>query len=195
MPRGHHELGRAPSAPSAFRRSRLGAGLAVCLAGLAGQAGARADEGELTLVAAPAYGLAVVGQGGDGRSLSGGGGAALLRYGLSETLALHAQAGAQAGAGAAHGAAATYGAGLGLTYAMDLLRVVPFFEAGLGVLGTRPAPGPAAALALSLGLGAEYVVSSRWSVGGTVRCQVALSDPGALPLALQVGPHVSIRLR
>lgn len=151
---------------------------------------ARGDERDLSLVAGGGYGLVVAGQGAAGHSESGGGGGLRLRYGLSETLALHAQGGAM---GSARGAL-SYGGGLGLTYALDLLRVVPFFEVGLGVVGTTADGGPRAALGLALGLGADYVLSTRWSVGGALRYQLALSHPAALPLLLEVGPQLTLRL-
>ena len=168
-------------------RVGLLAGALVCLA----LASARADDGDLTLGVAGGYDYAALGQGAAALGMHGGGGGIALRYGVGEALSLQAQGFA---AGAA-GPRALGGATLGVAYSLDLLRVVPTFEAGLGVLGVTAEPGPKVALGLALGLSVDYVLTRRVALGAAVRTRLALSDPGGLPLWLWVGPQVSVLLR
>jgi hypothetical protein len=107
---------------------------------------------------------AAVGEGEAQVALSGGAGwlarsgaAAALRlegqYGLTESLAVHGAAGAWLGP--------TQAAvlDLGLTYSLDVFRVVPFAEAGVGLM-----PGSVVAVGPLLGVGGEYLVDRHWAV-------------------------------
>jgi hypothetical protein len=117
----------------------------------------------VALVALPRS-AAAVGESEAQVALSGGAGwlgrsgvAATLRlegqYGLTESLALHGAAGAWLGATQAGVL------DLGLTYSLDVLRVVPFVEAGVALLvGAEVAVGPL------VGVGGEYLVDRHWAV-------------------------------
>jgi hypothetical protein len=115
----------------------------------------------LALLAALPHPAAAVGEG-EGKVALGLGGAYLTRrgfgphvdlegqYGLTDALSLHA-AGALGWQGGPSPRMVT--ATAGLTYALDVLNVVPFGEAGLCFVG---ADGGNRALGLQVGLGLEY---------------------------------------
>jgi opacity protein-like surface antigen len=62
------------------------------------------------------------------------------------------------------------GLSLGVTYTVDVLRVLPFVEAGFGllVLGGDVVDARRDA-GLEVGFGADYLLSPRWAVGAVVR--------------------------
>ena len=97
------------------------------------------------------------------------------QYGVTDGLALHATAGASW-----HGATAARAVAVeaGVTYALDILRVVPFGEAGLCVLGVAAG---ARGMGLQVGLGGEYLIDRHWALALVVRYAY-------LPLRLGGGP-------
>jgi hypothetical protein len=87
----------------------------------------------------------------------------------------------------------------GITYTFDVLRLVPYFETGIGVVYWSGAGiQDHAALAAELGVGADYLLTPRWALGG---CAQYLFAPGELiqnamqfgesPLAFSVTIRVS----
>ena len=104
------------------------------------------------------------------------------------------------------GTTASFGAFAGITYALDVVRIVPSFDLGIGVVGLRGDPrvgtGPVAtallpavtALAVELGFGADYLVTHTWSVGFVVRYHALLTELEHAPSFLYVGPRVSVSL-
>jgi hypothetical protein len=55
----------------------------------------------------------------------------------------------------------------GVTYAFDVLRLVPYLETGIGlVYWSGVGIEDHAALAAVLGIGADYLVTPHWSIGG-----------------------------
>lgn len=188
--------------------------LALTLGVLAAAGPVRAERGETQIGLQPAYAITYAEQ----RSPSGGGGDARIQYSLTDAVGIQAVGGLTA-----HPLTATAGsedgdpklpggllmawyANLGVVYALDVVRIMPFFEASVGVLGLiarlDPVPGVKAAPALPpssvhvgvmLGIGADYLVNRRFSVGVGLRYHANLTDLSRLPLHLTVGPRVSLR--
>jgi hypothetical protein len=130
---------------------------------------------------------------GYGRLFAGAdqGGGALARLegqrGLTDALAIHATLGPSQHARAGGALAAT----AGVTYAVDVLRVVPFFEGGLAFV----AGAGRDAVGLELGAGGEYLIDRRWAVALVARyalLPLRLRGPsGGSPLGLlSVGVRV-----
>jgi hypothetical protein len=113
------------------------------------------------------------------------------QYGLSDVLALHGAVGASwHGGGDVLATAAT----AGVTYALDVLRVVPFFEGGLAFLDQRGVAPARTGLGLEAGLGGEYLLDRRWAlalVGRLAYLPLRLAGRGDAPtllaLALRLG--------
>jgi hypothetical protein len=164
---------------------------------------ARAEQRELTLGLQPAYGLTYI----DERSPSGGGGFAHLAYGITDAVGIQLTGGLTAhplAAGTSSdmmpllpGMLLTWNATAGIVYSLDIVRIVPFFEAGLGVLGTitRTDSGITRSIGISasLGLGADYLLTRRLALGVVIRYHAFLSDLGQIPIYLTVGPRFVVR--
>ena len=161
---------------------------------------AHAEQRELQLGLQPVYGVTYI----DQRSPSGGGGNMQLSYGITDAIAIQLHGGLTAHPLAADtdkmldaGLLTTWHASAGIVYALDIVRIVPFFEASIGVLGatTRTAMGQKTALNVGaeLGLGADYMLNRRWAVGVAVRYHAFLTDLGNIPLYLTVGPRIVLR--
>ena len=166
----------------------------VCLA-LA--RGAAADEKEFVLSVAPAFSFLRV----DGQTAVGGGGAVDLTYGLTDAFALRAT-GAFTGQGigrsdtAPAGSVLAYHAGLGVTYTIDILRVVPSLDFSVGLLGVRR---PTSAgdqytnqFGVEIGLGVDYLLTRRFAIGVVVRYHASLTSITELPAYVYLGPRLSI---
>ncbi len=167
---------------------------------------ARAELKEWTLTVQPSYAVAYV----DSRTAHGGGPAIQVGYGVSDTLSIHV-----AGLVSFHaadktdklpgGELAMYGAFAGITYTLDVIRLVPSFDLSLGAVGVRgdlsygtsPAANavvkPIDAFAISLGFSIEYLITRHVAVGAQVRYQAALSALDRLPMYLYCGPRVTFR--
>ena len=130
---------------------------------------ARADEDDWQV--AGRVGLAGVVA--DGRSPLGLGLGGDVQYGLDDAWAVRlslAGAGQRVDEDKAHmlpgGTMWSYAAFAGLGYTMDVLRLLPTFEAGVGVLGVRGAVKKShLAVGVQIGLGADYLLTPRFSVG------------------------------
>lgn len=183
-------------------------GLPVLLAIWALVTPAQAERSRVRIGVQPLYVLAFV----DRRDPSGGGLGADVAYSVTDALSLRVsgfvgwhdarglQSGTTTGPG---GTVASFGAFAGLTYALDVVRIVPSFDLGLGVLGlrgdarfaARPALLPSVnALALELGFGFDWLVTHRWSVGAVIRYHALLTELQHAPGFLYVGPRVSLTL-
>ena len=148
--------------------------LVSCLAGWTlGSGGARADEDDWQV--AGRAGLAGVVA--DGRSPLGLGVGGDLQYGLDDAWSLHLSlsgAGQRVDADTSHmlpgGTVWSYAAFAGLGYTMDVLRLLPTFEAGLGVLGMGGAvTSSRLAVGVQVGMGADYLLTPRFSLGLELR--------------------------
>jgi hypothetical protein len=165
---------------------------------------ARAERRRVRLGVQPIYVLALT----DRRDPSGGGVGADVAYNLTDGLALratsflgwHAADGVQPGSPG--GTMSSFGAFAGVTYALDVVRIVPSFDLGIGVIGLRGtdrfASGPLVAnvnaFAVELGFGFDWLVTHRWSVGAVVRYHAMLSTLEKAPGFLYAGPRVSLTL-
>lgn len=162
--------GKLPACGSAYSPGamRLGCLLLVAVCAAEGRAAA-AGEGEWQLGAAAGYAAAKA----DGREPHGFFGALDLAYGLSDTWALRASLAATAHPVSADedkelpgGMAQTRVATLGIAYTLDVLRLVPTVNLGIGVLQVggdvkqtlvRPA--------VEAGVAADYYLTRRFTVG------------------------------
>ena len=177
-------------------RSRLLAALLVAVA-LLGTTPARASGGELVLAAAPVYSLVKW----DQRHPSGGGIALDAAYGLNDWLWLRgstfytAQAAkADEAAALPSGAISVGGAFVGLRYAFDVLRVIPFVDGGIGVLLAGGAGQKARVdFGVDLGIGFDYLYSRRISFGLVVRYHAFLTNIENIPVYLYAGPRFALR--
>jgi hypothetical protein len=172
-------------------------GLPLVLLVVAFARAAAADVKEWTVAVTPAASLIHL----DGGTAWGGGVGAELNYGVTEGLALHVS-GAFTAQGLAQsdatpgGAVLGWFAGAGVTYAIDILRVVPYFDFSLGYLGTRRPTLVGSEVAhdfgVEVGLGVDYLVNRRISVGAVVRYHASLTAIADLPAYLYVGPRLAI---
>jgi outer membrane protein W len=167
------------------------------LAALALASPARADEREWILSLQPAAALLHLG----GETAWGGGAGLDLSYGFTDALAVRVT-----GAATAHALGATmndpggtvlaYNAGAGLTYTIDILRLVPYVDFAIGLVGTtREVNGERRTsnqLGMELGLGVDYLVSRRWAVGFVVRYHAYLTALSELPVYLYFGPRIAL---
>jgi hypothetical protein len=152
----------------------------------------------------PLYVLALT----DRRDPSGGGVGADVAYNLTDGLALRAtgllgwHAADGMTPGTAGGTMSSFGAFAGITYALDVVRIVPSFDVGVGVLGLRGTDHFSSgalvpnvtAFAVELGFGFDWLVTHRWSLGAVVRYQAMLSTLDKAPGFLYAGPRVSLTL-
>ncbi len=178
--------------PRALARVPPAAALAAVLLG----APARADEKEWVLSLDPAASLIHVGD----ASGWGGGGGLDLTYGVTDALALRVT-----GAATGHVLGPTmtepgdtllaYYAGAGLSYAIDVIRLVPYVDVSLGLLGhAREINGAWQTtnnVGLEIGLGADYAINRRVSVGVVVRYFAVLQQVSSIPIYLYFGPRLA----
>jgi hypothetical protein len=172
--------------------------LVLVVGGVAGRA--RGEQRELQLGLQPVYGITYL----DQSSPSGGGANMQIAYGITDAVAVQVHGGLTAHPLDADmmkmtpaGLLLTWHASAGVMYALDIVRVVPYFEASLGVLGTTTYLGGGAKTAVSLGaevgLGGDYMISRRWAVGVALRYHALLTNLAQLPMYLTVGPRVVLR--
>jgi hypothetical protein len=139
--------------------------------------------GMALMVATPAPALAAEGEGlaavgaafvtarADGRWAQGAGVSATGQYGLDDTWSLRAALSGSwhpvsADALRPGGQIRALGFSAGVTYTLDVLRVVPFVTAGLAVQNLSGALRDARSdLGVALGGGADYLLDRRWSLG------------------------------
>jgi hypothetical protein len=171
--------------------------LLLAAAALLGAAPARASGGELVLAGAPLYSLVKW----DQRHPSGGGVAVDAAYGLNDWLWLRgavfytAQAARQdENAGLPAGAISVGGTFVGLRYALDVLRVIPFVDAGIGALFSGGAGHKGRVdFGVDVGLGFDYLYSRRVSFGLVARYHAFLTNVENIPVYLYAGPRFALR--
>jgi hypothetical protein len=145
---------------------------------------------------APRYAYLVTGGADDP---DGGGAAVALRFGISDSAALHAAA-----LWTSHAIDATeqrpQGATLrvlsliaGASYAIDAIPLAPRLEAGLGVLHQQLDDQASTDLALRIGLLLDYWLLDWLAVGASVYYHALLTDPTDLPVYVDLGPHLALR--
>lgn len=166
-------------------------------------ASARADRGEFLVAAEPSFALIHV----DGRNAWGGGTGLDLEYSVTDSLAVRAT-----GAFTAHdlpanmtlpgGLLTAWHAGAGLTYSLDVLRLVPYFDVSVGLLGktqpVRDMSGKTSQKAsydfgFEIGLGLDYLITRTVAVGFVVRYHAYLTAITDIPVYLYAGPRIAFR--
>jgi hypothetical protein len=183
------------------RRAALALGM---LAGLAIAPGrARADFKEWSLAVMPAYSLAYV----DTRTASGGGAGLDVGFGVTESLTLHASGFVSwhslpaVPMGMPGGPMTAFAAMVGVSYALDVIQLVPAFDVSVGALGVRggndfggtSVVAPSTAFGVALGVTLDYALTRRVSVGLAVRYHALITDLTRIPVYLFVGPRVVFR--
>ena len=160
----------------------------------------------MSFSAFPAYAITYV----DSRAPSGAGGGLEVGFGITEALTLKAS-----GFLSWHPTAATkmtaagtigeFASMVGVSYSLDVIRLVPTLDVAIGVLGIRGSAGFAdtaksnavvassTAFGVGLGLGLDYLLTRHWSVGVIVRYHAFLTDITRIPVYLFVGPRVTFR--
>jgi hypothetical protein len=118
------------------------------------------EERQVAVAAGPGWLL------GDGAA-AGAGGRIEAQYGVSDVLAVHAGLGAS-WHDRRGGTVRALALVAGVTYALDVLRVVPFLEAGVAFLDQGAAAGRRD-LGVEGGLGGEYLIDRRWAVALVAR--------------------------
>jgi Outer membrane protein beta-barrel domain len=165
---------------------------------------ARAEFKEWKLAVTPAYGVAYV----DSRTANGGGGGVEVGFGVTEALTLHASGfvswhAIDGNMTQKAGTISAYASMLGLTYTLDVIRLVPYFEIELGVIGLRGTPGfgsddkvvkSSDDFALGVGFGLDFLITRHVAAGLVVRYHALLTDITRIPVYLYVGPRISFRL-
>jgi hypothetical protein len=181
--------------PTAVLRLAL---MLLCSTGVA-----RADFKEWKVAVTPAYSIAYV----DSRTANGGGGGVEVGFGVTESLTLHASGflswhAIDASMTQKAGTLSAYASMVGLTYTLDVIRLVPYFDVELGVVGTRGTAGfgddPQVAkssndFALGLGFGMDFLINRHIAAGFVVRYHALLTDITRIPVYLYVGPRISFR--
>lgn len=166
---------------------------------LFGQA-ANAERRELSLGAQPLYAVAYL----PDQNAHGGGGVAHALFGLTDAVSILAFGGVTQHVVAANpeektgaGTLLAWHAHVGVSYALDIVRIQPFFEASAGVFAQKIAVGPEAKQTLqasvAIGVGADYLVSRRFSLGFAFRYHGVVTDLANLPIYLTVGPRAQFR--
>lgn len=158
---------------------------------------AAGEEGELLLSLSPVY--AVIDW--DARQPSGGGATLEVAWGLTESVWLRGTGfysvhpvDADEAAQLPSGAMQVGGAFAGITYAFDVLRIIPYVDVGLGAIYARGAgQEPKLDLGFALGLGADYLYTRRVSFGIFVRYHSFVTNITSIPVYLYAGPRVSLR--
>jgi opacity protein-like surface antigen len=145
-----------------------------------GRRPARADADDWQLAARTGVASVVV----DGRSPLGVGLGTDVQYGINDTFAarLSLSGGLQRVSTETKqqlpgGSIWSYAAFAGFGYTMDVLRLLPTFEAGIGLLGVRGAvKKDHTAIGMQLGIGADYLLTPRFSLGLTAQYVFAPFD-------------------
>jgi opacity protein-like surface antigen len=153
---------------------------ASALGGGAAERAARADADDWQLSARAGLASVVM----DGRDPLGVGLGGELQYGFDDAWALRLSLGGAAQRVSSDmskqlpgGTIWSYSAFAGVGYTMDVLRLLPTFAAGIGVLGARGAvKTDHTNIGIQVGLGADYLLTPRFSLGATAEYVFAPFD-------------------
>jgi hypothetical protein len=171
----------------------------VCLLLLPSQL-ALAERRELSVGVQPLFGVAYL----PDRNGYGGGGNGHIQLGITDAVSIIAFGGssyhplpADADKKLAAGTLLAWQASVGVSYALDIVRIQPFFEATVGVLSLQSRVGKDVSgglqAGISVGLGADYLLSRRFSFGVAFRYHGIVTDLSNIPLYLTVGPRAQLR--
>ena len=151
------------------------------------------DEGDWQLGLAAQYAHVTA----EGRAAAGLGARLDARYGATDAWSLWGAIGSSwqpvtGGGQRPDGTVRASTGSLGVTFALDVLRVIPFAEAGLAIVDLGGAvTHRQRALGGELALGAEYLLDPRWSFAAVARyqyCPLRIDgDGGARPSLFTLG--------
>jgi hypothetical protein len=169
----------------------------LAAAALLGAAPGRASGGDLVVAAEPLYSLVKW----DQRHPSGGGVALEAAYGLTDWLWLRGTtfytaqaAGKDEAAGLPGGALSVGGVFVGLRYALDVLRVVPYVDGGVGALFAGGAGHKGRTdFGVDVGLGFDWLYNRRVAFGLVVRYHAFITNVQSIPVYLYAGPRFAVR--
>lgn len=170
---------------------------------LAAPGAASADEKEWVVALSPGFAVTRLGD----RTAWGGGAGLDLLYGVTDALSLRLT-----GAYAAHslpvvektdsmpglpgGLVTAFHAGAGVSYAVDIVRLVPYFDLSIGVLGLRQPTDKGEQsgydFGVEIGVGADYLINRRLAVGFVVRYHAYLTALSDIPVYLYAGPRLAL---
>jgi hypothetical protein len=149
-----------------------------------------ASEDERALSLVPAYGTLSLGQGEGTQTLSAEGGMLSVDYERGVTDALWFRATGGAGVFASDQGTIVAGTAIvGLTYAFDVLRYVPYANLGAGILWTEGAVAREVRPVLELGFGLDVLTSRTASYGLVMRFQSFASQSAYFT----IGPRITWR--
>lgn len=178
------------------------AGAFVAGGGATGPREAHADEDDWRLSARAGLANIVA----DGRDPMGLGLGGEIQYGLDDAWALRLSLGGaaqrvdeQMDAQLPGGTIWSYSAFAGFGYTMDVLRLLPTFAFGLGILGARGAvKSPIRHVGVQAGLGADYLLTARFAFGATAEYVFApfdlashILDGSQVPQAFAISARVT----
>lgn len=167
---------------------------------LLGAQRAHAERRELSVGVQPLFAVGYLSD----RSGNGGGGNAHIQLGLTDAVSIVAFGGASyhplpanPDEKLAEGTLLAWQASVGVSYAIDIVRIQPFFEAAVGVLSLQTQIGKELTSSLqagvSVGLGADYLLNRYFSFGVAFRYHGVVTDLSNIPLYLTVGPRAQVR--
>lgn len=159
-----------------------------------------AERRELAMGVQPMFAAAYLPK----QAAQGGGGIAHMQYGVTDAVSILVFGGASYHAVSAlpddkqpEGSLLSWHANVGVSYALDIVRIQPFFEAAVGLFAQNTQIGKDRATRLdagvSVGVGADYLLSRRVSFGFVFRYHGIVTDLGNIPLYLTVGPRIQLR--
>lgn len=171
----------------------------ACLLQLVAQR-ANAERRELSVGVQPLFAVGYLSD----RVGYGGGGNAHIQLGLTDAVSIVAFGGASyhplpanPDEKLAEGTLLAWQASVGVSYALDIVRIQPFFEAAVGVLSLQTQIGKERTSSLqagvSVGLGADYLLNRYVSFGVAFRYHGVVTDLSNIPLYLTVGPRAQVR--
>lgn len=161
---------------------------------------ARAERREVSVGVSPIYAAGYL----PDRTGNGGGGVGHIQFGITDAVSILAFGGASYHPLPAdpdkkllEGSLLAWHASVGVAYALDIVRIQPFFEAAVGVISLTSKIGKDVSGGLqagvAVGVGADYLLNRRFSFGFAFRYHGVLTDLGNIPLYLTVGPRAQVR--
>ena len=161
---------------------------------------AHAERREVSVGLEPMYAVGYL----PDRNGNGGGGVGHIQFGITDAVSILAFGGASYHPLPAdpdrkllEGNLLAWHASVGVAYALDIVRIQPFFEATVGVISLTTKVGKDVSGGLqagvAVGIGADYLLNGRFSFGFAFRYHGVLTDLGNIPLYLTIGPRASVR--
>ncbi len=161
---------------------------------------AYAERREVSVGVQPMYAVGYL----QDRTGNGGGGVGHIQFGITDAVSILAFGGASyhplpadPDQKLAEGSLLAWHASVGVSYAIDIVRIQPFFEAAVGVISLNTKVGKDTSGGLqagvAIGIGADYLLNRRFSFGFAFRYHGVVTDLGNIPLYLTIGPRAQVR--